>query len=98
LNTPTTACGIVAARDLFEDVAIDLDDLAAGLEARLGGLLQHRVVGGVGAVHQDLGRVAAVDRLDDDLQALGQEQAALLAFLAHMQGADGLDGGVATAR
>src|SRR5580692_2184866 len=44
----------------------------------------------LGAEQQDAGRVAKLDRLGDDLQSLGEELAALLPGLAHMQRPDRL--------
>jgi hypothetical protein len=81
---------VIPPRDLGQNVVGDLDDLAAGGEGGLDGLLQHRVIGGVAGEHQHLGRAAQLHRLGDDLQALGDESAGLLALLPQVQGADGL--------
>ena len=83
--------GVVALGYLFQHVATDLDHLALRSASGGNGFLKHGMVGGVATVHQDARGLAQFDRLGDDLKALGQKQPGLLALLAHVQGARGLD-------
>ncbi len=81
---------IVPPGDLLEDAGRDLDHLAARGLGGLDGLVQQRMAG-LRAIEQGAGGVAEFDRLGDDLQALGQEEAALLALFAKVQRPDRLD-------
>jgi len=82
---------IVLARDLFEDFAGDLKDLAAGVQRLANGAVEQGMRVAVLAIGEDARGNTLIERIDDDLQAFGQEKPGLLAFLAHMQGADVLD-------
>ena len=85
---------IVAPRDLFEDVTIDLDHLTPSGAGGSRSAAKHRVTRSIRAMKQNLGRMPQVDCLGNDLQALGEEQAAVLTLLAQVQAPHGLDGGV----
>ena len=81
---------IVAARDLFEDVAVDLDSSSppSALSVAAAMVCSSGWAARVGAVHQDLRRAAELEEPSATIfKPFGQEQAALVArSLPQMQG------------
>src|SRR5262249_38815042 len=76
--------------DLGEDRLGDLEGLAAGGRRGLDRPAEQAMLR-AWAVEQDPGRMALLDALGDVLQALGYKEVRLVARLAQVQGADGLN-------